>query len=133
MADAGAFAYRPSIGILFDGVFQDIGNTLLSCNVYALSNIVQITVEQRSRGGVGGMHGGGMLCLLSPGHGRGGICRPCNAHQTTHGGCDDVAGFVAPVGARLSKTSYGAVDQPGVCGGELFLAQPQACKPPNGL
>src|SRR5260370_42300550 len=114
MAATGAFAYHPSIGILFDGVFQDIGNTLLSCNVYALSNIVQITVEQRSRGGVGGMHGGGMLCLLSPGHGRGVICWPCTAHQTTHVVCDAVAGFVARGGTRLSKTSYGAVDQTGL-------------------
>src|SRR5260370_31485418 len=125
MAATGAFAHYSGIGILFNGVFKDIGNTLLSCNVYVLSNIVQITVEQRSRGGVGGMHGGGMLCLLSPGHGRGVICRPSNAHQAAHGVCDDVAGFVARVGACLSKTSDGAVDQPGIDGVELFIAQPQ--------
>src|SRR6266568_4205072 len=132
MAAAGAFAHHPGIGILFDGVFQDIGNTLLSCNVYVLANAVQITVEQRGSSGVGGMHGGSMLCLLSPGHGRGVICRPCNAHQTTHGVCDDVAGFVARVGTRLSKTSDGAVDQPGIDGVELFIAQPQGGQRANG-
>src|SRR5215471_15565145 len=125
MATTSTFAHHTCIGILLKSVLQYITDALLCRDIHMLSNAVQIAVEQSSSGGIGGMHSSGMLCLLSTCHRGGVICWPGNAHQAAHGVCNDVAGFVVCVGTCLSKAGDRAVDQPGIDGVELFIAQSQ--------